>query len=76
MSPRKEEYDVGEMDRDQLAQMLADKLYECEQCGQPHEGTVADLEYGWTPDRRMGISAEFQCPRCGWNNRNTAFLGE
>lgn len=73
---RREQHDVGGMDQEKLAQLLTDRLFECEQCEKPHEETEAALDYGWTGDGRMALKAEFECPECGWQNRNTAFLGE
>lgn len=62
------------MEQEEAAQLLTDKLFECEECERPHEGTQADLAWGRASDGRMAVRAEFQCPQCGWQNRNTAFL--
>lgn len=71
---RREEHDLTDKDEDEMAQLIADRLFECEQCERPNVGTQAALEKKWI-DGRLRIRAAFTCPECGWQNRNTAYLG-
>lgn len=69
-----EEYDLEGKGPDETAEIIRDKLLECENCGSKMKEGIDGLEKGTTSSGQMALKAEFDC-FCGYHNVNTAVLG-
>jgi DNA-directed RNA polymerase subunit RPC12/RpoP len=59
---------------DEIAEQVADELLTCVHCGrQIEEEMVGEIEPRTTAEG-VSIVAEFDCPKCGGHQRNTAEL--